>query len=165
MIVSVAIALALSGSYLVTYPANTNPYFSQFNPYLLYVPSSMLQNSVPLSDMSSLVTAMHWVHERLDHNSVLVIHEAFEGAAALEIGYPFSNDVVVVRLGVVTVGSQEQMGERLMTAASNASNAGHEHVFTIWWTNGEGWYGIPTLPSVFQNVFNGGTIGVYAYER
>jgi hypothetical protein len=165
MIVTVVIALAMSGSYMVTYPANANPYFSQFNPYLLYVPSSMLQNSVPLGDMSSLVTAMHWVHERLDRNSILVIHEAFEGAAALEIGYPFSNDVVVIRLGVVTVGSQEQMGERLMTAASNASNTGHAHVFTIWWTNGEGWYGIPALPSAFQNVFNGGTIGVYSYER
>ncbi len=165
MIVIFVLAITMSGSYLVTYPENVNPYFSQFNPYLLYVPSSMLQNSVAINDMSSLVTAMHWVHERLGADSVLVIHEAFEGAAALEIGYPFSHDVVVVRLGDVTLGSQQQMVERLMIAASNASNAGRTHVFTVWWTNGEGWYGISTLPSSFQNVFNGGTIGVYSYEH
>jgi hypothetical protein len=165
MIVTVVIALAMSGSYMVTYPANANPYFSQFNPYLLYVPSSMLQNSVPINDMSSLVTAMRWVHERMDQKSVLVIHEAFEGAAALELGYPFLQDVVVIRLRDVTAGSQQQMVERLMTAASNSGDAGHPHVFTIWWTNGEGWYGISALPSAFQNVFNGGTIGVYSYKR
>ena len=123
----------------------------------------MLQNSVSINDMSSLLVAVHWVHAKMTQGAVLVIHEAFEGAVALEMGYPLSSNVVVVRLGDVTLKSEHQMVDRLTSAAANASNDGRTQVYTIWWENGKGWYGISSLPSSFVNVFAEGSIGIYDY--
>ena len=162
-VVSVIVIFTFSASYIATYPENANPYFSQINPYLLYVPSSMLQNSVSINDMSSLLVAVHWVHAKMTQGAVLVIHEAFEGAVALEMGYPLSSNVVVVRLGDVTLKSEQQMVDRLTSAAASASNDGRTQVYTIWWENGKGWYGISSLPSSFVNVFAEGSIGIYDY--
>ena len=162
-VISLVVIFTFSASYIATYPENANPYFSQINPYLLYVPSSMLQNGVSVNDMNSLLVAVHWVHEKLSQGSVLVIHEAFEGAVALELGYPLPPDVVVVRLGSVTMNSQQQMIDRLTTAAGSASDNGQTQVYTLWWDNGKGWYGISSLPLPFVNVFAEGSIGVYDY--
>jgi len=162
-VISLVVIFTFSASYIATYPENANPYFSQINRYLLYVPSSMLQNGVSINDMSSLLIAIHWVHARLAQGSVLVIHEAFEGAVALEMGYPLPPNVIVVRLGDVTLKSQQQMVDRLTSAAASASNDGRTQVYTIWWENGKGWYGISSLPSSFVNVFAEGSIGIYDY--
>jgi len=162
-VISLVVIFTFSASYIATYPENANPYFSQINRYLLYVPSSMLQNGVSINDMSSLLIAIHWVHARLAQGSVLVIHEAFEGAVALEMGYPLPPNVIVVRLGDVTLKSQQQMVDRLTSAAASASNDGRGNVYTIWWENGKGWYGISSLPSSFVNVFAEGSIGIYNY--
>ncbi len=162
-VISLVVIFTFSASYIATYPENANPYFSQINRYLLYVPSSMLQNGVSINDMSSLLIAIHWVHARLAQGSVLVIHEAFEGAVALEMGYPLPPNVIVVRLGDVTLKSQQQMVDRLTSAAASASNDGRGNVYTIWWENGKGWYGISSLPSSFVNVFAEGSIGIYDY--
>ncbi len=162
-VISLVLLFAFSTSYITTYPENANPYFSQINPYLLYVPSSMLQNGVSINDMSSLLIAIHWVHSKLDQGSVLVIHEAFEGAVALDLGYPLPPNVVVVRLGTVDMKSQQQMIDRFTAAVVSASNNGHAQVYTLWWDNGKGWYGISSLPLPFVNVFAEGSIGVYDY--
>ena len=162
-VISLVVIFTFSASYIATYPENANPYFSQMNSYLLYVPSSMLQNGVSINDMNSLLVAVHWVHSKLAQGSVLVIHEAFEGAVALEMGYPLPSNVVVVRLVDVTLRSQQQMIDKLTTAAVSAINNGHIHAYTIWWENGKGWYGISSLPSSFVNVFAEGSIGVFDY--
>jgi hypothetical protein len=122
------------------------PYFRAF-PY--YVPSSMLQNSVPLRDCDDVVRALSWVGKNLGSDGILLTHDAFHGWALL-----FLNESRVVCYGY----------ENPEEAAVEIHGNGHGRLYLVWWIPGEGWHGWSTLPSCFVEVFRSNRIAVYSYN-
>jgi hypothetical protein len=55
--------------------------------------------------------------------------------------------------------------EDVETAALNASSSGFNEVYVVWWTAGEGWHGILTLPASFVEVYRSGRMAVYRYVQ
>ena len=122
------------------------PYFSVF-PY--YVPSSMLQNSVPLSDCGDVVKVLKWVEANIGDDGFLLVHDAFQGWVLLYL----NNGVRVVQYGYA---SPEE-------AARVTFGSGHAKVYLVWWVSSRGWHGWTSLPSCFVEVFRSGRIAAYEY--
>jgi hypothetical protein len=136
----------LSLSFIVLPNTVAFPYFGLFT---LYVPSSMLQNTVSLSDSRDTANALEWVQNNLPSNSQLLVHDVFYGWALLTldgsqlIPYGYENPEVV---------------------AQNLEENGSRHqLYLIWWVNGSGWHGQPTVSSSFRQVYESGKIAVFTY--
>jgi hypothetical protein len=142
----VGILVLLSSSFLLLSADTAFPYFRAF-PY--YVPSSMLQNSVPLRDCEDVVTALSWVGDNLGSNGVLLTHDAFHGWALL-----FLNTSRIVCYGY----------ENPEDAAREINGNSYSQLYLVWWVSGEGWHGWSTLPSCFVEVFRSNRIAVYLYN-
>jgi len=64
--------------------ANESPFpYYAIPQFHIYVPSSMLQNTVPQSDCQYVVHALNWLKNHMGENSVLLTHTAFHGWALL----------------------------------------------------------------------------------
>lgn len=121
-----------------------------FGVFRNYVPSSMLQNSVPLGDCEDVVKALGWVDGQLGSGGILLVHDGFHGWALLYLNHGDR---------VVCYGYDDPE-----VAARGLSNGvAVEHVFVIWWVSGEGWHGVRSLPSCFAEVFQSGRIAVYEF--
>jgi len=141
-----AILMILTVSFMVVPYEMAFPYFHIF-PY--YVPSSMLQNTVPLSDCPDVVNALSWLEENMRENAVLITHTSFHGWALLTL-----NADQVIPYGY---GNPEK-------AAENATQLGYQKIYLIWWTEGYGWHGQPTVGPSFEEVYRSGKIAVYIYK-
>jgi hypothetical protein len=123
------------------------PYYTLFP---LYAPTSMLQNTVPLSDCQDTVNALQWVRNNMRSDSRLLVHDAFYGWASLTldgdqlIPYGYSDPETVAQ-ELVENGSEYQL-------------------YLIWWVNGSGWHGQPTVSSAFGEVYESGRLAVYTYN-
>jgi hypothetical protein len=51
-----------------------------------------------------------------------------------------------------------------LSAANTTAQEGHSNIYLIWWVNGDGWYGQPTVSSSFKEVYHSGEIAIYSYE-
>lgn len=122
------------------------PYFSL---YPRYVPSSMLQNSVPLSDCEDVAWALKWVEKNVEDGDSLLVHDAFNGWALL-----YGDGVKIVRYGYASPEN----------AALAFSQQGYRRVYLIWWVSGEGWHGYASLPATFKEVYRCGRIAIYEFE-
>ncbi len=124
--------------------------FPYFGLYALYVPSSMLQNTVPLSDSQDTVNALNWVNENMPSGARLLVHDVFYGWASLTfegsqlIPYGYDNP--------------ETMAQKL-------EENGSEQLYLVWWINGSGWHGQPTVSSAFRQVYQSGRIAVFTYNN
>jgi hypothetical protein len=144
-----AITVVLSVGFMVM-PAETPfPYFAPggLNSHIYQIPSSMLQNSVSISDCQGVADAVQWVQGHMDKNSLLLSHRAFYG---WELSAISANQVLLYEY------------DNPAQVASNL-NGTYSKVFLIWWVDGKGWYGLPTVPSVFHEVYQSGNIAVYTY--
>ena len=112
-----------------------------------YVPSSMVQSSLPLSDYPNVVKAMLWVDSHLDSNSVLITQQAFYGWARSYL----SPDKQVVNsfLGSPT-SAIDQTGS-------------YTHVLTVWWVEGTGWFQ-GSFPVGAKPLVRFGDLAVYEYR-
>jgi hypothetical protein len=137
----------LSFSFVFLPAESAFPYFSVY-PY--YVPSSMLQNSVPLSDCGDVVRALNWVKDNnIYGGEILLVHDAFNGWALL-----YADGVEILRYGYALPES----------VALALSQKGYGRIYLIWWVSGEGWHGQASLPSTFKEVFRSGRIAVYEFK-
>lgn len=142
---AIPLILTMSAALYMVLPAqNAMMYYAEF-PRL--VPTSMIQDSVPLSDMGSLRQALNWVAERMGPNSVLIAHQAVYGWARAYL--PASDNVI--SYGYSTP----------LTGVSLARSYGYSTLWVIWWTPGAGWHGQPSVSSDFTGVFQEGNIEVY----
>jgi len=159
----VILLVALSGFYLASPPENQLPLFSSINPYLTYIPSSMFQNMLPISDNSYLVNCINWVSDNAPDKSVIVAHYAIYDL--IEI-YGVNLPVVSVRESSMWVHVQNRtaLADGMVYASRIALDAGNNTAYTIWWINGQGWYGISSLPSNFQEVHRSGEMAVYTFN-
>ena len=127
-----------------------NSAFPYYEAFPLYVPTSMLQNTLALSDCQDTVNALHWVENSVVDDSRLLVHDVFYGWASLTldsdqlITYGYENPEVV--------------------AQELTENGLGDPLYLVWWVNGSGWHGQPTVSSVFDEVYESGKIAVYVYN-
>jgi hypothetical protein len=138
-------AALLSVSFIFLPAESAFPYFRLY-PY--YVPSSMLQNSVPLSDCADVVVALGWVKANVGSDGVLLVHDAFYGWALL-----YADGVKILRYGYASPSE----------TALVFSEEGYQNLFLVWWVHGEGWHGMKSLAPSFKEVFRSGKIAIYEF--
>ena len=142
----------ISFGFIVMNPEKPFFYFdpAQCNIYLNQIPSSMLQNTIPISDCQSTTNALQWFKENVNTSAILLTHTAFYGWALLTLG---ENRVSYYGFGDPAV------------AAATFAQEGYTQIYLIWWVNGQGWYGQPTVPSSFHEVHQNGAIAIYSYSN
>ena len=124
--------------------------FPYFGLYTLYVPSSMLQNTVSLSDCQDTVKALNWVNENMPSDTRLLVHDVFYGWASLTLDGS--------RLIPYGYGRPETMAQKL------AKNGSESQLYLIWWINGNGWHGQSNVSSAFGEIYESGRIAVFTYN-
>jgi len=124
--------------------------FTYYTAFPDFVPTSMVQDSVPLSDMGSLRIALSWVAGRMGPGDALLTHQAIYGWAR---AYLPSNDHII------------NYGYSNPLAGVVAANlAGYSTNWVIWWSPGLGWHDQAYLPPGFATVFQNGNMVVYTYR-
>jgi hypothetical protein len=141
------VLVTLSLTFLVLPYSLAFPYFSYGS---VYTPVSMLHNTMPLSDCRDTVNALQWVGSRMDNGSRLLVHDAFYGWAILTL-----DGDCLLRYGYNDPASYAQV---------LVDNGSTYPLYLIWWVNGSGWCGQPTVSSVFEEVYTSGKIAVYSYQ-
>jgi hypothetical protein len=140
------ILVTLSVSFMV-FP--NNEAFSYFGNFPQYIPKSMLQNTVQLSDCQDTTNALIWAKNNMPTNSNLLVHHVFYGWAELNFD---SN-----RLIPYYYGNPEETAQKIANSSSS-------QLYLIWWVNGSGWYGQPTVPELFKELYHSGNIAIYNYS-
>ncbi len=153
--------LAMSGYYLTSVPEHQIQYFGEWNHYKQFIQTSMLQNSVSLSDTPEVVEALEWLGERAETDSVLLLHEAMDNWARILV-----SGVEIIRVDEVELSSQvrENAATCLIQLAEEKADNG-SRVYTVWWVEGGGGYNMPQLPSQFNEIQNFKTISVFQYRK
>jgi len=126
------------------------PAQSALTPYTVfpqYVPSSMVQSSLPLSDYPNVVSAMVWVDSHLDSNSVLITQQAFYGWARSYLS------------------PDKQVLNSFLGSPSSAidQTGSYTHVLTVWWVEGAGWFQ-GSFPVGAKPLVRFGDLAVYEYR-
>jgi hypothetical protein len=141
----------LSLGYVIMTPDKPFFYFNPnyLNSYEYQIPTSMLQNTISVTDCRDTVNVLDWFKINVNANSILLTHTVFYSWALLNL-----NESQVKSYGF---DDPEQ-------SAIEASHDGYKQIYLIWWINGQGWYGEPTLPSSFHEVYSSGKIAIYTYN-
>jgi hypothetical protein len=137
----------LSFSFLVLPNSGALDYFGI---YPTYVPKSMLQNTLQLSDCQDTINALSWAQNNIPRNGYLLVHEAFYGWATLDFD---SNRTVPYFFGNLTAVTN--------TLRQNNSTT---PLYLIWWVNGKGWYDLPSVPTPYKELYHSGDIAIYQYS-
>ena len=122
---------------------------SYFNSYDYQIPTSMLQNTISITDCQDTHNVLQWFKTNENGTAVLLTHTVFYSWALLMLN---ENQV------------RNYEFDAPDRAAIAATQAGVSQLYTIWWTNGQGWYAQPTLPLSFQEVYHSGKIAIYSYN-
>jgi len=144
VVVSIFLVL-LSVSFIVLPNESACTYFSY---YPSYVPKSMLQNTLQLSDCEDAFNALNWARSNLPQNASLLTHQAFYGWATLLfdfdslVYYGFDDPAVI---------------------AQELSYSSSSTLYLVWWVNGSGWYGQESVSYLFQDVYHSGNIAIYKF--
>jgi hypothetical protein len=140
------ILIASAALYIAVPAQNAILYYTAF-PGLL--PTSMIQDTVPASDMPSLMMTLDWVQANMHSGTVLITHQAIYGWARAYlpadvniVNYRYSNPLEGVKM---------------------AGSDGYSSILMIWWVNGTGWHGQQNVPSGFVPLTTDGSMAVYAY--
>jgi hypothetical protein len=163
-VVYVGLLLGLSGFYLAANPGSQISFFSGDNPYLSFIPSSMQQNTLPISDNPSLISCFNWVNDNAVNGSVLVEHYALYDLARIYVNTSIVN-VNHPSLMSVHLADENVLEDSLVAASRKAFDEGSSVVYTVWWTDGNGWYKIPSLSLCFKEVFRADNLAVYSFEQ
>ncbi len=140
------VLVVLSASFMVLSPASALPYYT--NGYtIFYIPSSMMQNTVPLQDSLDIVDALWWLNEMRFEDSVLVAHISFVGWAKLYSTIP------------------EIYGFVDPAQVDGGNFSAYEHVFLVYWTVGQGWFKSSLLPAGMVKIHTSANIAVYELSR
>ncbi len=142
----ILVLIVLAGTYIAL-PAD-----HAFSYYRFFVPTSMLQSTIPVEDSQEVASAFHWLTNNTAGDSGIMTTEVMHGWASEYF------------LGKGTVVSFP-FGTTLSQALQEMINHGYPRVYTVWWANGSGWYGEPTVPSGFSLVRVFGQFGVFVYVK
>src|SRR5207247_2414815 len=142
---TVCLALVISGGLYLSLPAQQA--FGYFGAFPELVPTSMMQSSVPASDIGDLNALLMWTGQNLDGNA-LITHQAFYGWARMYL--PAS--APIINYGFAAPSAGVQLAEAL----------GYTSVLLIWWVNGSGWYGQRSLSESFHPIIVRGELALYS---
>jgi hypothetical protein len=148
MVYLVVVTAVFSLGFMVMPGEAAFPYFGAMNTHIYQIPSSMLQNTVSINDCPGVADAVQWLKSNMTDNSVLISHRAFYGWALSGL----DKDQVILY-------EYDNPGDTAVRVANDYSK-----VYLIWWVDGQGWYGLPSVPSVFNEVYRSGNIAVYVYS-
>jgi len=128
--------------------------FIYFNPgapnyFSIQIPTSMLQNTISITDCQDTVNALQWFKYNTGNSSFLLTHTVFYSWALLKL-----DEKQIINYEFDTPDK----------AAISASQDSHTKVYLIWWTNGQGWYEQPTPSSSFFEVYHSGKIAIYSFN-
>lgn len=149
LIVGAGLILATLSTTFMVLP--TSSPFVYYNYYPNYIPTSMLQNTLPLRDCQDTVNSLQWIGTNMPGNGHLLAHTAFYGWALLYLN----------RSQIIPYG----YGDPEVTASNLARNGSISPLYLIWWINGTGWYGQPTVSPAFSEAYKSGRIAVYIYNE
>ena len=145
--VAVGFALVLLSTGFLVLP--NNEAVGYLDTFTSYGPKTMLQNTIQLSDCQDTMDNLFWAQNNLRTQGRLLVHEAFYGYAVLT----FDNS----RIEPYFFDNLTDVTEGLNQNNSTAS------LYLIWWVNGSGWYGQPTVPLEFEEIHHSGNIAIYRY--
>lgn len=160
----VAMLLVLSGFYVAASPDRQLSFFAADNPYLTYIPSSMLQNTLPIKENPSFIACSNWINDNAPKNSIIVEHYALYDLTTI---YVHNLKVVNVHAPSsiwVAIQNETSLVDGMISTSELALANGNSTVYTIWWIKGEGWYKIPSLPPCFEEVYQIDNLAVYSFE-
>lgn len=142
----------LSFGYVILTPQKPFLYFNPnyLNSYEYQMPTSMLQNTISITDCQDTANILHWFKNNVNASSLLLTHTVFYSWALLNL-----NESQVKSYGF----------DDPEKSALETSHEGYKQIYLIWWINGQGWYGEPTLPSSFHEVYHSGKIAIYLYNN
>jgi hypothetical protein len=140
--------LIVSAILYVALPAQqAMPYYTAYPGFLT---TSMVQDTIPTSEMGHLQNLLSWVTARSSTGSVLITHQAIYGWAraylpstARVIDYAYSDP---------------------LTGVMMAKSAGYSSILMIWWVNGTGWDGQPYVEGDFATILQDGNLALYTYR-
>ncbi len=81
MVYLVAVTAVFSLGFMVMPGEAAFPYFGAMNTHIYQIPSSMLQNTVSITDCPGVADAMQWLKSNMTDDAVLISHRAFYGWA------------------------------------------------------------------------------------
>lgn len=140
--------LWLGGNFLLVPPDRASSYFT--NPAILPTfPSSMLQNTVPLSETGDVQKAVEALNKLMTNKSVVLTHESFFGW--ISIGLTGNKTIIDYLLGSP------------LDAVQTAKALGFKIIYWIWWAPGISWNNYQAPTEIFTPVFTSGKIAVYVY--
>jgi hypothetical protein len=142
----------ISFGYIFMPPEHPFIYFNSehFNNYAYQIPTSMLQNTISITDCHDTSNALQWFKNNVNSSdSLLLTHTVFYSWALLTLN---QNQI------------RNYEFDAPVRAAIVATQEGYSQLYLIWWVNGQGWYGQPTLPSSFDEVYHSGKIAIYSYN-
>jgi hypothetical protein len=150
MVYLVVMTAVLSIGFIALPPSSPFPYFNaqQINGYIYQIPSSMLQNTIAISDCKDTVNALQWLKSNMTENGVLLTHRVFYGWALST----FKSDQLLL-----------YEYDNPANAATSAAQEGYKQIYLIWWINGQGWEGLSTVPAQFHQIYYSGLIAIYQY--
>jgi hypothetical protein len=139
--------VTLSLSFILMPNSLAFPYYAL---YSNYVPSSMLQNTVPLRDAQDTVNAINWAQTNMHDTDHLLVHDVFRGWALLTI-----DSGMLIPYGYV---NPDTVAEKL------CENGSSSNLYLIWWINGSGWHGQSNVSASFEHVYQSGKIAIFVYN-
>ena len=134
--------------YTVLPPESAFVYYGLFPSTYKYLPTSMLQNSVSITDLNSVAESFEWLNSHLKDGDCLLAPEAYRGWAKLLINK--------ANVTIVPYNFSE--------ATPSAALKYYGNIYLIWWDRDLKWYGW-SPPAEFRCLNLDGRIAVYAYAE
>jgi hypothetical protein len=141
--------LMLSAMLYIALPAQQAMVYYTAYPELL--PTSMIQNTVPLSDLGNLRSLLDSVAARINPGTVLITHQAIYGWARAYL--PTLNNQLI-----------NYQYNAPLSGVEIARSEGYSSILMIWWIDGSGWHNQPNVPSGFSILLQNGDLALYTYN-
>ena len=141
--------LILSAVSYIALPAQQAAVF--YTAYPEQLPTSMVQDTIPMSDLGNLRALLDSAAARIGPATVLITHQAIYGWARAYL--PSLNDRII-----------NYKYNSPLTGVEIARTDGYSSILMIWWTNGNGWHNQPYVPSGFQTLLASGDMALYTYN-
>jgi hypothetical protein len=137
----------LFGAFLMTVRFSDNGVFS-IPTTGIYLPSTMLQNTVPLRDVDGIVEVIDWLNQRMADGSCALFHHTFF----------FWGELYLDKENLIVHYVRDVEG-----ALDVALEKGLDPVYLVWWEENIGWYRSTVVPSSFTLVFVSDRIAAFQY--
>jgi hypothetical protein len=141
--------LIVSAMLYIAVPAQQAAVF--YTAYPEQLPTSMVQDTIPMSDLGNLRTLLDSAAARIGPTTVLITHQAIYGWARAYL--PSLNDRII-----------NYQYNSPLTGVEIAKSNGYSSILMIWWTNGTGWHNQPYVPNGFQTLLSNGDLALYTYN-